>query len=127
MKAIFRGLLKTLLGLGALIVLGAFAAPYVLDRAYYAGPKTDHFDGQSFFNPDGDDALRPAPGHSRAALIWGFLTGRGRTAWPDHMPVTPSKPPLLQAINSLASCPGLSRISNRVLIEDRMTWSAGTP
>ena len=92
MKLIFRGLLKTLIGLGALIVLGAFAAPYVLDRTYYTGPKTNHFDGQSFFNPDGDDALRPAPGHSRTALIWGFLTGRERPAWPDHVSVTPGKP-----------------------------------
>ncbi|MFK5065504.1 hypothetical protein, partial [Klebsiella pneumoniae] len=66
------------------------------DRLYYEGPDSDHYDGQRFFNPDGDgDTLRMAPaGGSRAGFLWRQLTGRdGRPAWPASVAVTPDRPP----------------------------------
>jgi L-ascorbate metabolism protein UlaG (beta-lactamase superfamily) len=93
LRTFVRRSIKLLAGLSAFIILSAFAAPYALDRIYYSGPKSDHFDGQYFFNPDGDDAFRsPAP-RTPYKVIWSFLTGSGRPAWPDHVAVTPTKPP----------------------------------
>ncbi len=85
-------LIKTLLSLMLVMGLSGFAAPYVLDRHYYTGPKSSHYDGQHFFNPDGDDSVGVTPGVNRATLIWRMLTGRGQVKWPDHVTVTPKKP-----------------------------------
>ena len=81
-----------------LVVLTTLAitiVPRFLDRIYYRGPASDHFDGQRFFNPDGDaDTLRPPTGNSRAGFLWRYLTKRdGRPAWPDHVAVDPIPPP----------------------------------
>jgi len=70
--------------------------PQFFDRVYYAGPVSDHFDGERFFNPDGDaDTTRlPMPaGTSRTRFFWNQLTGNdGRPKWPDQVPVTQGKP-----------------------------------
>ena len=82
-------LLVILFGLAVAIV------PRFLDRIYYRGPASDHFDGERFFNPDGDeDTVRPPTGGSRAGFFWRYLTRRdGRPPWPESVAVTPSKPP----------------------------------
>ena len=80
-------LLVILFGLAVTIV------PRFLDRIYYRGPATDHFDGERFHNPGVDDTVRPPTGGSRAGFFWNMLTRRdGRPAWPESVPVTPSKP-----------------------------------
>ena len=81
-------LIVILLGLAVTIV------PRFLDRIYYRGPASDHFDGERFRNPDGDeDTTRLPGGGSRMGFIWRQLTGRdGRPRWPASVPVTPSKP-----------------------------------
>jgi L-ascorbate metabolism protein UlaG (beta-lactamase superfamily) len=61
-----------------------------LDRIYYRGPPSDHFDGKRFFNPEDRAGARQRVS-SRFAFRW--FTGRGRTPWPNHVPVTPTKPP----------------------------------
>ena len=88
-----------LIGLALLLVVivGALVVallPRFLDRIYYRGPVSAHFDGQRFFNPDGDvDTLSPAPSGSRGNFIWNQLTGRdGRPDWPKSVPVASSKP-----------------------------------
>ncbi len=75
------------LGLATTIV------PRFLDRIYYEGDASDHFDGARFFNPDGEDTAGvPATG-SRSRFFWNQLTGRdGRPEWPVSVPVTPGKP-----------------------------------
>ena len=68
--------------------------PHFLDALYYVGPRSAHYDGQRFFNPDGADDVfaKPAKGE-RSNLITRYMTGTdGRPAWPDHVTVTPSKP-----------------------------------
>lgn len=68
--------------------------PRFLDRIYYRGPASDHFDGERFFNPDGaEDTLRPPSGGSRSGFFWRFLTGSdGRPPWPATVAVTPRVP-----------------------------------
>jgi L-ascorbate metabolism protein UlaG (beta-lactamase superfamily) len=47
----------------------------------YTGPKSDHFDGERFFDPDG------APPRSlREVLRWQFGGERERSKWPDWAP-----------------------------------------
>jgi L-ascorbate metabolism protein UlaG (beta-lactamase superfamily) len=44
----------------------------------YSGPKSDHFDGERFFDPDG-----APPKALREVLRWQFDGKRERAAWPD--------------------------------------------
>jgi L-ascorbate metabolism protein UlaG (beta-lactamase superfamily) len=79
------------------IIAGALAitiVPRFLDRIYYEGPESDHFDGARFFNSEGaDDTLAPPTGGSRAGFFWRYLTGSdGRPPWPASVPITPTKP-----------------------------------
>lgn len=62
--------------------------PPFLDRIYYAGPASDHFDGRRFFNPGSHDP--PRLDSSRMLNRW---LNAERPAWPDHVPVQPSVPP----------------------------------
>jgi len=74
-----------------LVVALSFAPtliPPFLDRIYYAGPVSDHFDGDRFFNPGAHDPPRLDPGR-----MLGRWLSTERPAWPDHVPVQPSVPP----------------------------------
>jgi L-ascorbate metabolism protein UlaG (beta-lactamase superfamily) len=62
--------------------------PPFLDRIYYSGPASDHFDGRRFFNPGSRDPPRLDP--SRFLNRW----ARGeRAAWPENVAVRPTVPP----------------------------------
>jgi L-ascorbate metabolism protein UlaG (beta-lactamase superfamily) len=76
------------------LCLAATALPFFLDRIYYRGPVSAHFDGRRFFNPDGDDArLKPGSG-SRAGFAWRQIVhDPERPAWPERVAVAPSTPP----------------------------------
>ena len=82
-----------------LVVAGGLAiaiVPRFLDRIYYEGPGSDHFDGARFFNPDGDaDTFRmPSGSGGRGGFFWRYLTGSdGRPAWPATVAVAAGKPP----------------------------------
>ena len=92
-------ILKIVGGLVLLVVIALALAitivPRFLDRLYYRGPASDHFDGQRFFNPDGDeDTLRPPTGGSRFGFIFRYLTkSDGRPPWPSQVAVAAGKPP----------------------------------
>jgi len=62
--------------------------PPFLDRIYYRGPVSDHFDGRRFFNPGTPEPPRLDP--SRFLNRW--LRGE-RAVWPERAPVTPTVPP----------------------------------
>jgi L-ascorbate metabolism protein UlaG (beta-lactamase superfamily) len=93
------GRLVKWLGTGVLfaivaVLLAIVLVPPFLDRVYYRGPVSSHFDGQRFFNPDVEDTFRPPAGRSRGGFFWRFLTGSDdRPPWPDQVTVTPSRPP----------------------------------
>jgi len=76
------------------LLLAAVIVPRFLDRIYYRGPDSGHFDGERFFNPDGDADTAGSPGGgSRAGFLWRQLTGSDdRPAWPASVPVRAAKP-----------------------------------
>ena len=78
--------------------------PAFLDHIYYTGPQSSHYDGERFYNPDGNqDIMSPAAG-SRLGFAWRVLTGRSdRAAWPSHVNVPRGLP-----WPALTPCPTLS-------------------
>jgi L-ascorbate metabolism protein UlaG (beta-lactamase superfamily) len=96
-SALARLALAGLRGLGTLLlflVAGLCFAPTLippfLDRVYYDGPSSAHYDGERFFNPDAG----PAPGgRSRRSFFSRWAGSAERSPWPDHVPVTPTVPP----------------------------------
>lgn len=89
-KRIFRALYLGIMLLIAVVLV----VPYFLDRVYYEGPRSDHFDGQRFFNPDGGDLPPTGPNrYFTPRRILRFVLNDGRPVWPDDVPITPSKPP----------------------------------
>ena len=85
---------RGLLWLAVVLCLAVVVAPKFLDRIYYTGPASAHFDGQRFFNPDGsDDIMAGTTRQSRGNFIVRYLTASdGRPDWPDRVNVTPAKP-----------------------------------
>lgn len=94
MTTILKAIGKTLWIAIILALLAIVIVPHFLDRHYFDGAPGPHFDGERFFNPDGDtDTVRMPTGGSRADFFWRYLTGNdGRPVWPDHVAVTPTKP-----------------------------------
>jgi L-ascorbate metabolism protein UlaG (beta-lactamase superfamily) len=91
---VFKWLGAALLFAVVLLCLAIVVAPPFLDRIYYRGPASGHFDGQRFFNPDGEDTIRPPAGRSRGSFLLRYATGSdGRPAWPVKVALTPGKPP----------------------------------
>jgi L-ascorbate metabolism protein UlaG (beta-lactamase superfamily) len=89
-KSLLRRLGTLLLFVAAALCFAPILVPPFLDRIYYRGPPSDHYDGRHFFNPeDRADPIR----HVGAGFAARWATGQGRVPWPDHVPVTPTKPP----------------------------------
>ena len=76
-----------LFALVALCFAPTFVPPF-LDRIYYRGPASDHFDGGHFFNPGA-----PSPGRVDPRRFLNRWVSGERAAWPDHVAVRPSVPP----------------------------------
>lgn len=95
MAFILKIIAATILFLVTAVCLAVTIVPRFLDRIYYVGPRSDHFDGERFFNPSGEEETfrMPAGAGGRAGFFWRYLTGSdGRPAWPKNVPVTPGKP-----------------------------------
>ena len=83
----------TLLFLAVALCLAPLLVPPFLDRIYYRGPVSDHYDGARFFNPEGDTGeMGPHSGFPWARALR-FLRGQDRALWPKQVPVAPSRPP----------------------------------
>lgn len=79
-----------LLFLVVALCLAVTIVPPFLDRIYYRGPETGHFDGQRFHNPgDAEARKRGDPGR----FLGRMATSRERSDWPDRVPVEATKPP----------------------------------
>jgi L-ascorbate metabolism protein UlaG (beta-lactamase superfamily) len=91
-------LLKWLAKAILILVIGACLAvtviPPFLDRIYYSGPETSHFDGERFFNPGPDDTFKmPARRGGRTGFFLRWISGQdGRAVWPERVIVKPAKP-----------------------------------
>lgn len=91
---------KVHLLMAVLVLAGWMALSGFLDRdrtspsrVYYHGPKSDHFDGDHFFNPEGEQGT----GGAQRDGIGTFLRiaeGRGgHHSWPASVPVVQTVPP----------------------------------
>ncbi|ATY33611.1 MBL fold metallo-hydrolase [Sphingomonas psychrotolerans] len=78
-----------------LVILCLFLTvlPHFLDRIYYRGPVSAHFDGAHFFNPDGDDDRLPAASSRAGFLARRIFGDPTQPVWPGRVAVRPSKPP----------------------------------
>ena len=100
MTTILKAIGKALWIAIILALLAIVIVPRFLDRRYYDGSGTPavllfrHFDGERFFNPDGNaDTIRMPTGGSRGSFFWRYLTGSdGRPVWPDHVSIRASRP-----------------------------------
>src|SRR5580704_8865686 len=73
-----RGVLRVLAG--AAVAVGV-PSVWIYRMKTYAGPPSDHFDGERFFDPDG------APPKSLGEVLrWQFGGNRKRAAWPEWAP-----------------------------------------
>ena len=91
MRTFLKRIGTALLFLVIAICLAPTLVPPFLDRIYYEGPSSDHFDGKRFFNP----GPAPAPGTHRgpSRFLNRWLGANDRAAWPRHVPVRQSVPP----------------------------------
>lgn len=89
-----RGAAALLLWAVVVVCLAAITVPRFLDRIYYRGPESGHFDGARFFNPDGEDTTAPPTGGSRRGFLLRQLrSDPDKPVWPGQVPVQPSRPP----------------------------------
>src|SRR5687768_14106010 len=65
--------------------------PPFLDRIYYEGPRSDHFDGKRFFNPTPGPASKAHGGPAR--FMNRFIGSNERAQWPEQVRVKPTVPP----------------------------------
>lgn len=86
---------RGLVGLVIALCLIITVVPHFLDRIYYDGPATDHYDGARFFNPDGEDTVAPPTGGNRSSFLINRILLSASQAWPDGVAVTPAKPKTL--------------------------------
>lgn len=88
-----RGAGAALLFLVVALCLAITIVPPFLDRIYYQGRVSRHFDGARFFNPDGEISFSTPPGSNRRGFIMRWLLGKdGRPPWPDAVAVKPARP-----------------------------------
>ena len=89
MRAALRWLGSGIVFLAAALCFAPTVIPPFLDRTYYEGPSSDHFDGERFFNPDGAAPLS----RGRRSFFSRWTSQRERAQWPEQVPVTPTIPP----------------------------------
>ncbi|MFC3428710.1 MULTISPECIES: MBL fold metallo-hydrolase [Sphingobium] len=95
---IVKGLGVALLFLVVALCLAVTVVPPFLDRIYYEGPVSRHYDGERFFNPDGEiRSPAPAGGNPRGFIARWLLGQDDRPSWPDMVAVKPSRPPAFAA------------------------------
>lgn len=62
-------------------------------RIYYHGPRSDHFDGARFFNPEGEQGSGGAQRDGIGTFLKIADGQSGHHDWPSSMPVTQTVPP----------------------------------
>jgi L-ascorbate metabolism protein UlaG (beta-lactamase superfamily) len=85
LKRIWSWTWRLLLGALILVLLVPTLVPPFLDRIYYRGPVSGHYDGRHFFNPDGDQSTG---GLQKSGLLGVALRLRrleDKAPWPKHV------------------------------------------
>ncbi|HYD11242.1 MAG TPA: MBL fold metallo-hydrolase [Allosphingosinicella sp.] len=88
MRRLLKWLGTVLLFLLVALSFAPTLVPPFLDRIYYAGPASDHFDGRRFFNP----GTREPPRLDPRRFFNRWMQGE-RAVWPDSAPVQQTVPP----------------------------------
>jgi L-ascorbate metabolism protein UlaG (beta-lactamase superfamily) len=91
MRTWLRRLGTILLFLAVALCFAPSLIPPFLDRIYYRGPESGHFDGERFFNPGKAPQARPHGGPAR--FLNRFIGSGERAEWPESVPVEPGYPP----------------------------------
>jgi L-ascorbate metabolism protein UlaG (beta-lactamase superfamily) len=89
MRRASRWIGTAVLFLAIALCLAPSLVPPFLDRIYYRGPPSGHFDGERFFNPGTPAPPRRSP--ARFFSRWASATDRAE--WPERVPVTQTVPP----------------------------------
>jgi L-ascorbate metabolism protein UlaG (beta-lactamase superfamily) len=89
-RRLLKRLGTALLFLAVALCFAPSFVPPLLDRIYYRGPASGHYDGRRFFNPE--DRARPPPAVSPARFFNRWATGEGRARWPERVAVAPTVP-----------------------------------
>lgn len=93
MRTFLKRIGALLLFLVAALCFAPTLIPPFLDRIYYEGPVSGHYDGERFFNPDGDDMLHPPSGRSRSGFFLRYVLGdEERPEWPETVAVASTGP-----------------------------------
>jgi L-ascorbate metabolism protein UlaG (beta-lactamase superfamily) len=71
------------------LCLAPTLVPPFLDRLYYQGPRSDHFDGERFFNP----GFPPHANGTPQRFLNRLLHDDRKARWPDRVPVPQTVPP----------------------------------
>jgi L-ascorbate metabolism protein UlaG (beta-lactamase superfamily) len=88
MRKLLKGMGTALLFIAVAICLTPTVVPPFLDRIYYRGPPSDHFDGERFFNPGSP----PHPNGTPQRFLNRLLHDDRKAAWPDRVPVRQTLP-----------------------------------
>lgn len=101
----------TLTGVLATLLWVQPALPGFLDRVYYQGPVSDHFDGERFYNLDQPEISQSKRGISLTRFI-SFSREQKREPWPAAIAVQPTRPParVNQGTKMLATWVGHSTV-----------------
>lgn len=92
-KRTLRWICMVLLWLVIALCLAATVVPRYLDRIYYRGSPSGHFDGERFLNPTGSDTSLPPTGGSRAGFLARMIRPDDRPTWPVSTRVIKDTPP----------------------------------
>ena len=85
LKRIWGVAWRLLLGTLILLLLLPVLVPPFLDRIYYRGPVSGHYDGQHFFNPDGEPGTGDPKRRSPAAIWLRLRRLDEQSLWPNHV------------------------------------------
>jgi L-ascorbate metabolism protein UlaG (beta-lactamase superfamily) len=89
MRMLLKRLGTAVLFLVVALSLAPSLIPPFLDRIYYRGPPSDHYDGERFFNP----GMPPPPRRDAGRFFRRWAKAADRAEWPDRVPVAPTVPP----------------------------------
>lgn len=84
-KRIWSWTWRLLLGALIMLLLLPVLVPPFLDRIYYRGPVSGHFDGQRFFNPDGEQGTGGAQKRSLGGIWLRLHRLDAASPWPAHV------------------------------------------
>ena len=95
LKRIWGGAWRLMLGAVIVLLLLPTVIPPFLDRIYYRGPATAHFDGQRFFNPDGEQGTGGLQKRSIGGIWLRLRRMDAVSPWPAHVATPAGHPALL--------------------------------